>query len=96
VDDKKFGIIAGHSAASSPKSLPGLLDLPAGGAAIEERRGSISYIGGGCIRRDSKGVSIIYINIRVGQLDLIYLSTFKILGNQHLSSVTVDPDGGRS
>jgi len=58
--NEKFGIIAGHSVASSPKSLPGLLDLPAGGAAIEEGRGISLYRGGLCKEEgDSKGSPII-------------------------------------
>lgn len=45
-NDENLGIIAGQSVFSPPKSLPDLLDLPAGGAAIEEGRGIYLYKGG--------------------------------------------------
>jgi len=80
MDNKKFGILAGHGAASPKKSPLGLRDLLAGGAAIEEGRNISLYKGRGCIRRDSKGVPIIYINIRVGQLDLLSIYPSKSLG----------------
>jgi len=41
-----LGILAAQSVFSPPKSLSDLLDLPAGGAAIEEGRGIYLYRGG--------------------------------------------------
>ncbi len=45
-DEENLGILAAQSVFSPPKSLSDLLDLPAGGAAIEEGRGIYLYRGG--------------------------------------------------
>jgi len=71
LDDQKSGIPAGHSVSSPPKSSPGLVDLPAEGAVREEGRGIYLSIR----ERGRDRESLIYINIRIGQIDLsIYLS----------------------